>query len=108
MADDSVAAWTVLAGGRVAGSIVRFERDGVPEVSYWIGREYWGRGIATAALGALLQRVAVRPIQARAARDNVASLRVLEKHGFRPVRVETAFADARGRKIEEVVLELAR
>jgi RimJ/RimL family protein N-acetyltransferase len=106
VADDSVAAWTVLAGERVAGSIVAFERDGDREVSYWIGREFWGRGIATEALGACLERVAVRPIHARAARDNVASLRVLEKNGFQPVRVESAFADARGRAIEEVVLEL--
>lgn len=108
IADGSVAAWTVLDGGRVAGSIVGFERDGEPEVSLWIGREFWGRGVATAALGAFLERMPVRPIHARAARDNVASLRVLEKNGFTPVRVESAFANARGREIEEVVLELGR
>src|SRR5205823_14409073 len=40
----------VLFDGRLVGDLVSFEQDGEREVGYWIAREYWGRGIATAAL----------------------------------------------------------
>jgi RimJ/RimL family protein N-acetyltransferase len=48
-------------------------------VTYWIGRSYWGKGIATDALTAFLAVDRSRPLQARVASDNVASRRVLEK-----------------------------
>jgi RimJ/RimL family protein N-acetyltransferase len=44
------------------------------EVTYWIDRACWGQGIATRALGLLLEEISVRPIRARAASDNVGSL----------------------------------
>src|SRR4029453_19193159 len=74
--------------------------------TYWIGREFWGRGIATQALAVLLSAVKTRPLYARAAKDNIASLRVLEKCGFTITGYERGFANARGEEIEEVVLEL--
>src|SRR4029453_1988037 len=74
--------------------------------TYWIGREFWGRGIATQALAVLLSAVKTRPLYARAAKDNVASLRVLEKCGFTIAGYERGFANARGEEVEEVVLEL--
>ena len=40
--------------------------------------------------------------------DNAGSLRVLQKCGFIIVRHETAFAEARGEEVEEIVLELSR
>lgn len=73
---------TILFNGQVAGNIVSWERDYEQEVGYWIGREYWGKGIATAALTELLALVKIRPLYARVATHNVASLRVLEKCGF--------------------------
>ena len=97
---------TVLHGGEVAGLIVAFDRDGKREVSYWIGREYWGRGVATAALSSFLGMVAMRPLHALAAKDNVASIRVLEKCDFRIVGESRGFAEARGQEIEEYVFEL--
>ena len=73
---------TILDNGRVAGNVVIF---GPPEerlVGYWIGREYWGKGIATRGLALLLDEIAERPLFAHVAKTNVGSVRVLEKCGF--------------------------
>ncbi|MEW2619793.1 GNAT family N-acetyltransferase [Streptomyces sp. NPDC048106] len=97
---------TVLADGRVAGSAAVYGEPGEREVTYWIDRVYWGRGVATAALRALLAEVPERPLYARAAADNTASLRVLAKCGFRESARARGFANGRGEEIEEVVLVL--
>jgi hypothetical protein len=93
----------------VAGHAVAFVApwSGKLEVSYWIAREFWGQGVATRALAALLRIVMARPIYARVAKDNVGSLRVLEKCGFTIAGYEDGFANARGEVIKEVVLELS-
>jgi RimJ/RimL family protein N-acetyltransferase len=104
--DDSVVKKTILLGEQVAGSIASFGSMSMREVTYWIAREHWGKGVATEALGALLKVERTRPLFARAATDNVGSIRVLEKCGFRIVRHERGFADARGAAIDEVVLIL--
>ncbi len=65
-----------------------------------------GEGIASAALRILLDEIAERPLYARAASDNVGSLRVLEKAGFRRVGVNRGFAVGRGEEIEETILRL--
>ncbi len=108
LGDPSVTMKTILFQGDVVGSIGTFVEDasGRTEVTYWIGREYWGKGLATKALADLLVRLMVRPICARAARDNLASIRVLEKCGFTVIGYEREFANARGEEIEEVVLQL--
>ncbi|MFJ7153001.1 GNAT family N-acetyltransferase [Streptomyces sp. NPDC100445] len=98
---------TVLADGRVVGNTVVYGEPGGREVTYWIDRADWGRGLATAALGALLAEVPERPLYARAAADNAGSLRVLAKCGFRETARAQGFANARGHEIEEVVLVLA-
>src|SRR5262249_23455495 len=101
-----VTARTVLVDERIAGTVLRSDDDGRPEVSYWIGREFWDRGVATAALTAFLTELTVRPLYARAAKDNAGSLRVLAKCGFRVVAQDRGFANARGAVIEEFLLEL--
>ena len=108
LGDDSITKRTILFGGQVAGSVSTFVApwSGELEVTYWIGREFWGKGIATKALAALLSAVKTRPLYARAAKDNVASVRVLEKCGFMIAGYERGFANARGEEVEEVVLEL--
>jgi RimJ/RimL family protein N-acetyltransferase len=65
---------------------------GQTEVTYWIERAAWGKGIATRALALLLELVTTRPLRARAASDNAGSLRVLQKCGFTAVGTETSFA----------------
>jgi len=106
LADDGVVKRTILVAGEVAGHVACFERDGVPEVTYWVARSFWGRGVATAALGALLREHAPRPLYARVAADNAASRRVLEKSGFVAVGRERGFAPGRGEETDELVLEL--
>jgi len=82
MADDVVILKTILFDGHVAGNIVSFEMSGKREVGYWIGKEYWGKSIATKALAAFLDHVKTRPLYAHVAKHNIGSRRVLEKCGF--------------------------
>jgi RimJ/RimL family protein N-acetyltransferase len=98
---------TILYNGQVAGHVASFEQFGEREVTYWIGKAYWGRGIATDALAELLEEVKIRPVYARAVKDNIASLRVLEKCGFAIVGEDKGFANARGEEVEEYILLLA-
>lgn len=99
---------TIVADGQVAGHVACFPLEGNLEVTYWLGREFWGRGIATAALQQLLRLVVTRPIFARAATDNLGSLRVLQKCGFTIVGQDKGFAPGRGADTEEYVLRLDR
>jgi RimJ/RimL family protein N-acetyltransferase len=96
----------IVRDSRLLGTIASYISDGATEVTYWIDRRYWGQGIATQALALLLEEITVRPIRARAASDNAASLRVLQKAGFRRLRTELSFAPARATEIEETILEL--
>jgi RimJ/RimL family protein N-acetyltransferase len=97
---------TVLADGDVVGSAIVYGEPDEREVTYWVDRAYWGRGIATAALRGLLTAVPERPLYARAAADNKGSLRVLEKCGFRITTRARGYANARGEEIDEFVLTL--
>ena len=108
LAAPSVTVKTVVCDGRVAGSVLSYEDDGGPEVSYWIGRPYWGRGIATWALREFIARYETRrPLRARVAKDNLPSIRVLEKCGFVAVGEGRGFANGRGAEIEEWIFQLA-
>ena len=92
--------------GEVVGSIASFVVDGHTEITYWVDRAVWGRGIASQALALLLEEVQTRPVYARAASDNAGSLRVLEKAGFQVIDTEVAFAPDVEAKIEETILRL--
>jgi RimJ/RimL family protein N-acetyltransferase len=98
---------TIVVDGRVAGHVASFMRNGVRGVSYWLGREFWGRGIASAALARLLaDHEPVRPLYGRAARSNLASVRVLQKCGFRIVGEDKGISEGTGLEVEEFVLAL--
>lgn len=108
MADESVIIRTIIFLDQVAGYILSYQDEGKPVVGYWIGKEYWGKGIATRALAEFLSSAnTVRPIYARTAKDNQASIRVLEKCGFCVIHKTKSFANARGKVIEEYMLELS-
>lgn len=104
--DDTVLARTVLVDGEVAGHVLSFAQNGTTEVTYWIARPLWGRGIATAALAAFLQEQRTRPLHARAAKDNTASLRVLRRCGFTVTGEDRGHANARATEVDEYLLEL--
>lgn len=97
---------TILVDGQVAGNIASFMQFGEREIGYWIGKPYWGRGIATVALVEFLRLVTERPLYARAVKDNAASLRVLQKCSFTIIGEDTGFANARGKEVEEWILKL--
>ncbi len=96
----------ITVDGRLVGSISSFVVDGDTEITYWLDRSVWGQGIAGRAVASFLELVRVRPLHARAASDNVASLRVLHRAGFRDVGTEVSYANARRTEIEETVLRL--
>ena len=104
--DSSTTNRVVEIDGRVVGHIASFDLEGHREVTYWIGREDWGRGIATRALQEFLRLEATRPLYARAASDNVGSIRVLTKCDFRVVGGGRGFARGRNEETDEVVLRL--
>jgi RimJ/RimL family protein N-acetyltransferase len=103
---DALVRTVVAPDGAAAGHVVCFEADGLPMVGYWIGREYWGQGLATRALKALLEEVTRRPLYALAACHNLASLRVLEKCGFVVIERRSVPDPALGVTVDEAVLEL--
>ena len=88
MADEGVRIRTIVFEGQVAGNVLSFLRGDTREVGYWIAREYWGRGLATAALARFLALDPTRPLYAGVARTNAASMQVLVKCGFTPWREE--------------------
>ena len=106
--DETINIQTILFNGQVAGHILSYEDeefDG-PEVSYWIGKPYWGKGVASRALSAFLLHINVYPLYARVAKDNSGSLRVLEKCGFTRIGEGKGFSNARGQEAEEFILRL--
>lgn len=108
MADDKTINKTILYNGQVAGSVQSYvdEDFGHREVTYWLGKQYWGKGIATRGLATYLEQITERPLYARVAKDNIGSRRVLEKCGFRITGEDKGFANARSMEIEEYVLTL--
>jgi RimJ/RimL family protein N-acetyltransferase len=97
---------TILRGEEVAGHIACFPLDGELEVTYWIGKKHWCSGVATQALKILLQEITHRPIFARAAKDNIGSVRVLQKCDFKIIGEDKGFAQGRGEETEEYIFRL--
>lgn len=58
------------------------------------------------ALSSFVVELEERPIFARAAQDNFASIRVLEKCGFVVSGYDRGYANARSKEIEEVIMIL--
>ena len=97
---------TILFEGEVAGNLLMFDQGGKRLVGYWIGREFWGRGLATRALAELLTEETARPLYAYVATSNPGSIRVLEKCGFAFVSSKTEFNERIGEEIEEALYVL--
>ncbi|HEX3356154.1 MAG TPA: GNAT family N-acetyltransferase [Tepidisphaeraceae bacterium] len=97
---------TIMFGDCVAGHIAVYGPPQEKEVTYWIGKDFTGRGLATEALSRFLGEFKSRPLFAHAAKDNLASIRVLEKNGFVISGHDRFFANARGEEIDEVIMKL--
>jgi RimJ/RimL family protein N-acetyltransferase len=96
----------ILVNAALAGLVATFFFDGKLQVTYWVAREHWGKGVASEALRQLLVLVPTRPIYASAAKDNAGSLRVLTKCGFVVRGEQRVYAEGRGQEIDEMLLEL--
>lgn len=96
----------ILADGVVVGAVNVSPHDGGDSIGYWIAREHWGRGIATRAVGLMLGEFVRRPLYATAAGNNLPSIRVLEKSGFRLVSRRMTPETARTVARETVTLVL--
>src|SRR5947209_5924853 len=67
LADKTVDSRTILWNDQVAGSLGTWEMDGAPQISYVIGKSFWGQGIASAAIRQYLSTVSRNPIYGRVA-----------------------------------------
>ena len=105
MANPALIFKAIVCDGQVAGSIVSWQMEGEWEVGYWLGKEYWGRGIATQALAEYIQSVTTRPLYAHVAQHNIGSRRVLEKCGFKVIG-EDSYTNPAGVNVEEFMLKL--
>lgn len=105
LADDAVVRRTILLDGEIVGNIVRFVQSGESRIGYWIDRKYWRKGIATRALSLFLGDIPARPLYARVAKHNTASVRVLTKCGFTICGEDRAFDGPDG-ETQEFILKL--
>jgi len=94
LANPSNAKMAIVVDGVVVGNVVAWDGDGKRLVGYWLGSAHWGRGIASAALADFVaHHERTRPLHAYVAVQNIGSIRVLEKAGFRPVGPPTTDPD---------------
>ncbi|MCB0698501.1 MAG: GNAT family N-acetyltransferase [Chitinophagales bacterium] len=99
---------TIVIDNAIAGSVIHFDLGDETNVSYWIDRPQWGKGIATKALQMFLGTTDKKTLHARVAFDNIGSQKVLEKNNFIRTGSEEGFANGRGREIEEFIYMLER
>jgi RimJ/RimL family protein N-acetyltransferase len=106
LASQEVCMRSIVVEEELAGSVLSFVMDGEREITYWLDRAFWGRGIGSVALKLFLQEEERRPLWARAAIDNHGSIRVLEKNGFERVAQERGYAHGRKCEVDEFVYRL--
>ena len=106
LADEKVIKRTILFENEVAGSVLCFER-GQLQIGYWLGREFWGHGIASRAVWQFVSLIPIRPLWAHVAKHNGASIRVLEKCGFKLAGEDRAAAATGGEVVDEFVYVLS-
>ena len=104
--DPSITMRTIKVNNEIAGSVAKFVIENDAEITYWIDRKFWGRGVATDALQNFLKIELVRPIRGRVAYDNYGSQKVLENCGFVKIGTDKGFANARQMEIEEFIYQL--
>jgi [ribosomal protein S5]-alanine N-acetyltransferase len=105
--DPTVNNQTIIFDNTIVGSIAKFVMEGNTEITYWIDRKFWGKGIATSSLHNFLKIELNRPIYGRVAFDNFGSQKVLEKCGFIKIGLDKGFSNARQNEVEEFIYKLS-
>jgi RimJ/RimL family protein N-acetyltransferase len=108
LADDAVTKRTVVFEGEVAGNIVCYEQSGKLLLGYWLGRRFWGLGVATCAVSEFVSLIFSRPLHANVAKRNLASIRVLQKCGFEISGESCGPATANGEAVDELIYTLSK
>lgn len=106
LSDATVNNQTIFVNGTLIGSIAKFVMHGDAEITYWIDKDHWGKGITTKALEKFLAIEHTRPLFGRTAFDNFGSQRVLEKCCFKKIGTDKGFANTRQEEIEEFIYKL--
>lgn len=104
--DPAINMQTILVGEIIVGSISKFEMKGRAEITYWIDKQFWGKGIGTKALTTFLKNETTRPIYGRVAFDNIGSQKVLTNCRFIKIGTDKGFANARQAETEEFIYKL--
>ncbi len=104
--DPAINMQTILVGEIIVGSISKFEMEGRAEITYWIDKPFWAKGIGTQALTLFLNNETTRPIFGRVAFDNTSSQKVLVHCGFIKIGTDKGFANARQAETEEFIYKL--
>lgn len=107
LTDPTINMRTIMMNNIIVGSVAKFEIEGEAEITYWIDKKEWGKGIATKALKNLMAIENTRPVFGRVAFDNLGSQRVLENCGFVKIGTDKGFANARQAEIEEFIYKLS-
>jgi RimJ/RimL family protein N-acetyltransferase len=81
--DETVHVQAISIDGKPGGHVVAWWQGDRRFIGYWLAREHWGKGLGTQALRLFLQAETTRPLYADPFGGNEASIRVLEKLGFR-------------------------
>ena len=97
---------TILRREEVAGHISCYPQHGELEVIYWLGKKRCGKGVRNSSPKKLLQEITHRPLFARVAKDNIGSIRVLQKCDFKIIGENKDFAQGRGQETEEYIFRL--
>ncbi|VXB10991.1 RimJ/RimL family protein N-acetyltransferase [Citricoccus sp. K5] len=97
---------TIEQDGQVAGAVVVSGIGEEPELSFWTAREYWGQGITTSAVDALLEAFTDRPLRAHVPADNIGSQKILTRRGFSVVGEDKNFSNARSEVVTELIMQL--
>lgn len=104
--DPDTRTWIIEHDGRFAGYALSFLMNGERQVGYWVVQQFWGRGIASAALARMLELIPERPLWGSTVSDNRGSQRVLQNGGFVFQRIERTHAPRRGAEVDEHVFRL--
>lgn len=105
--------WALELDGRVVGGVsLHAEGESVSELGYWLGRDYWQRGIMTRVIARFapeaMRAFHLQRLFATAYADNPASMRVLEKAGFECEGVRSSAFATLGESLDLVVYARVR
>lgn len=112
--DDITKIWSIRKGKYenlcgMVGVYRHNKKTNIAEIGYWVGKEYWGHGVASDSVSALLDYVksvfGVHRFIAHTFVENPASGRVLEKNNFTKVKVVENYLQKDGENISAFLWE---